>query len=119
MEILSTNSVIIDYTPGFNGTVITLIICAVLDLFCAFLQIKNKKPFWIAFGIFATILCTFSAILNYRIGGDPIYTNEYEILCDEDYQYSQDWLKEHNLIEVNNKVWVWQDKEQEIINGDS
>lgn len=114
MKILSTNSVIIDYTPGFNGAVIMLIICAVLDLFCVFLQIKNKKPFWIAFGIFATILCTFSAILNYRIGGDPIYTNEYEILCDEDYVFDQDFLKTHTLVEQHKKVWTWRENETYI-----
>ena len=110
MEILSTNSVIVDYMPGINWLVVLMVVCFVINVIALIIHIAAGNGGWAFVAIIGIAFSILGAVADYQAGGDPIYTNEYDILCNEAYQYGQDWLKTHNLIEVNGRVWTWQDK---------
>lgn len=35
--------------------------------------------------------------------------NQYEIICESDFTYPQDFIESHTFIEKRGDIWVWQD----------
>ena len=117
MEILSENLITVGYTSGINWLVILMGITICFDIGMAIFCILHDQYLSWALFILLAAAATFNLIGSYHIGGDPIEVKQVEVFCDEDYQYDQDWLREHQLIEVNNKVWTWQEFPPETEGG--
>lgn len=107
MTILNTTEVVFEETAGWSW----------LGLICGILMIV-LFGFGIVLDSPADVFCLLGAacvgalvFFLFDTSGEPIMVNQYEVTCEDDYAYPQDYVEHHRFIEKRGDIWVWQDIE--------
>ena len=106
MTILNTEQVVGDSIWGFSWMGVIFGALFILGFIMTIIEIVDggDSPFPFLLCICCAVLC----FVGFATGTD-IYTTQYEIICEDDFEYPQDYIAEHKFIEKRGDIWVWQD----------
>ena len=117
MTILNTEQVVVQSVWGFSWLGVTFGIFCLICFIGTIIEIVDGDDS--PFPFIACICCAVICFVGFATGKD-IHTTQYEIICEDDFEYPQDYVAEHKFIEKRGDIWVWQDiLPEEEPNGDS